>query len=194
MFSLGRLKELLITAGGENVAPVPIEQIVKAELPTISNCILIGDKKKFLSLLVTLQTEVDADTGSPLDTLTPAVKKWLSDLGCPADTVTEVLKAGPDDRLITAINEGMDRVNQQATSNAQRIQKVKILPVDFSVPTGELGKLQHPDRAFNNHLIFSTTKIKFSRRIGYFVSGPTMKLKRNVVASKYSKVIDEIYC
>lgn len=140
-FSLGRLKELLITAGGENVAPVPIEQIVKTELPNISNCILIGDKKKFLSLLVTLQTDVDAETGTPLDTLSPSVKKWLSDLGCPADTVTELLKAGPDDRLIAAINEGMDRVNQQATSNAQRIQKVKILPVDFSVPTGELGKL-----------------------------------------------------
>ena len=47
--------ELIITAGGENVAPVPIEDIVKEELPIISNCMLIGDKKKFLSILLTLK-------------------------------------------------------------------------------------------------------------------------------------------
>lgn len=163
---------------------------MKTELPNISNCILIGDKKKFLSLLVTLQTDVDAETGTPLDTLSPAVKKWLSDLGCPADTVTELLKAGPDERLITAINEGMDRVNQQATSNAQRIQKVKILPVDFSVPTGELGKPQHLGKVLSKVKISTLVE---NITILFFVSGPTMKLKRNVVASKYSKVVDEIY-
>jgi len=47
--------EILITAGGENVAPVPIEDSVKEELPIVSNCMLIGDKKKFLSLLITLK-------------------------------------------------------------------------------------------------------------------------------------------
>ena len=47
--------ELLITAGGENVAPVPIEDMVKEELGVISNCMLVGDRKKFLSMLVTLK-------------------------------------------------------------------------------------------------------------------------------------------
>lgn len=47
--------ELIITAGGENVAPVPIEDMVKEELPVVSNCMLIGDKKKFLSMLITLK-------------------------------------------------------------------------------------------------------------------------------------------
>lgn len=46
---------MIITAGGENIAPVPIEDIVKEELPCISNCMLIGDKKKFLALLITLK-------------------------------------------------------------------------------------------------------------------------------------------
>ncbi|KAK9702802.1 AMP-binding enzyme [Popillia japonica] len=139
VYITGRLKELLITAGGENVPPVPIEQAVKAELLHISNCVLIGDKKKFLSMLVTLKTDVDVATGMPLDTLTSEVQGWLKQLGCPATTVAEVLKAGPDPKLLQAIQDGINKVNKQATSNAQKIQKFSILTQDFSIPTGELG-------------------------------------------------------
>lgn len=79
-------------------------------------------------------------SGVPLDTLTSNVQKWLTTLECPAKTITEVLNAGPHPNLIAALQEGIKRVNQQATSNAQRIQKIRILPSDFSIPTGELGK------------------------------------------------------
>ena len=51
----GRKKELIITAGGENVAPVPIEDTIKSALPCISNVILIGDKKKFLTVFLTFK-------------------------------------------------------------------------------------------------------------------------------------------
>lgn len=139
----GRLKELIITAGGENIPPVLIEQLIQAELPHISNAFLVGDKRKFLSILLSLKTEIEAENGAPLETLTPEVQKWLDSLGCPAITITEVLKAGPDKRLLDAIQEAINRVNQKATSNAQKIQKFAILPTDFSVATGELGKLCH---------------------------------------------------
>lgn len=47
--------ELIITAGGENVPPVPIEDAIKEEVSIISNAMLIGDKKKFLAMLLTLK-------------------------------------------------------------------------------------------------------------------------------------------
>lgn len=139
LYITGRLKELIITAGGENIPPIPIEQSVKTELPHISNAFLVGDGRKFLSVLLTFKTETDQESGVPLDKLTSSVQEWLKGLGCPAATVTEILKAGPDSRLLNALKDGIDRVNQQATSNAQRIQKLAVLPTDFSVATGELG-------------------------------------------------------
>lgn len=136
----GRSKELLITAGGENVAPVPIEMELKNHLQHISNAILIGDQKKFLSVLLTLKTEINSDTMEPLDALTREVQEWLKALGCPATTVSEVLNEGPHEKLKQSIQQAIDKVNQKAVSNAQRIQKFTILPKDLSLPTGEYGK------------------------------------------------------
>lgn len=52
--------ELIITAGGENIPPVPIEDAVKEAVPLISNAMLIGDKRKFLSMLLTVKVGLEA--------------------------------------------------------------------------------------------------------------------------------------
>ncbi|XP_069574168.1 long-chain-fatty-acid--CoA ligase ACSBG2 isoform X2 [Brachyistius frenatus] len=146
LFITGRIKELIITAGGENIPPVPIEDAVKEAVPLISNAMLIGDKKKFLSMLLTIKCQVNAESGDPEDQLTPEAVELCKKLGSTATRVSEI--AGGKDRAIhTAIQEGVNRVNEKASSNAQRIQKWTILDRDFSVGGGELGptmKLKRP--------------------------------------------------
>merc|ERR1719487_945862 len=51
----GRYKELIIGAGGENIAPVPLEDSIKKLCPAISNVMMVGDKRKYNTLLVTLK-------------------------------------------------------------------------------------------------------------------------------------------
>lgn len=86
-----------------------------------------------------MQCQVNGDSGDPEDELTPAAVEFCRKLGSNATRVSEV--AGGRDRAVhAAIQEGINRVNEKATSNAQRIQKFIVLERDFSVTGGELGE------------------------------------------------------
>jgi len=143
----GRIKEILITAGGENVPPFIIEDMVKKELPCLSHVVLIGDRKKFLSCLLTLKLEVDQETLEPKSKLSESTIDWCKELGSKAETVEDVVK-GPDNLVMEAVQEGIDRYNAKSTSNAQKIQKWTILPIDFSIPGGEIGPTMKVKRHF----------------------------------------------
>ena len=166
----GRIKELIVTAGGENIPPVLIEDVIKRELPCLSNVMLIGDRKKFLSCFMTFKTEVDPDSLVPTSTLASAALDWCASVGSKAKTVEDILGGsssisgaafGSDESVMRAIQEGLDCANAQATSNAQKVQKWAILAEDFSVPGGELG--------------------------------PTMKMKRHFVLKKYGDKVNNFY-
>lgn len=79
------------------------------------------------------------ETAEPMDDLTPEVISWLSSLNCNFTKVSEVVANKPKE-VLDAIQKGIDGANNKAISNAQKIQKFALLPVDFSLPTGELGK------------------------------------------------------
>ncbi|XP_034060842.1 long-chain-fatty-acid--CoA ligase ACSBG1 [Gymnodraco acuticeps] len=146
LYITGRIKELIITAGGENIPPLSIEEKVKKELPIISNAMLIGDKRKFLTILLTLKCCSDTETMEPMEELSGETVQFCRQLGSQATTVSDIIE-GKDKEVYRTIQEAINRVNSTATSNAQCIQKWAILRKDFSVSGGELGptmKLRRP--------------------------------------------------
>lgn len=159
----GRLKELIITAGGENVPPVIIEDFLKKELgKVISNVIVIGDKRQFLSCLFTLKCvpKTNPEHGEyPFEeNLAAETIEELKRIGSHSVTIQQALK---DSKIRKYIEDGIKVYNQQAVSQAQNIAKFEILPKDFTVEGDELTA--------------------------------TMKLKRRVVIEKYSDIIEQIY-
>ncbi|KAM9242671.1 long-chain-fatty-acid--CoA ligase ACSBG2 isoform 1-T1 [Dugong dugon] len=147
LYITGRIKELLITAGGENVPPIPIENLVKEKIPIISNAMLVGDRAKFLSILLTLKCEVDSKSGEPLDRLTSEAISFCRHVGSQSSTVSEIV-ALQDPRVYAAIQKCIDEVNAVAVSNAQKIQKWIILEKDFTIAGGELGPTAKVKRHF----------------------------------------------
>lgn len=147
VYLTGRIKELLITAGGENIPMVHIENLVKAECTAISNAFLVGDQRKFLTFLITLRTEMSRDD-APTDILAEETLQWLKTLNLNHTKLTQIIAEGPNSKVLRGIQEAIDRANRKAISNAQKVQKFAILPNDFSIPTGELGPTMKVKRSF----------------------------------------------
>lgn len=79
------------------------------------------------------------DNGEPTDRLSPEAVDFSRRLGVAATKVSEVL-ANKEPAIFNAIQEGLERVNAKATSNAQKVQKFVVLERDFSIAGGELGQ------------------------------------------------------
>lgn len=108
LFITGRKKEILVTAGGENIAPVPIEQAIMKEIPELDYAVVLGDKRKFLSVLFVPKMKDDKPSNT-FKKIDPDIKS-LQDLN--------------KSKLLTEyINEKISKVNALAKSNACKIQK-----------------------------------------------------------------------
>ncbi len=140
----GRIKELIITAGGENIAPLLIEDKINKYLPIVSKSMVVGDQKKFISVLLTLQTKVTKDN-SPTEYLTDTAISFLRKMGSSAKTVKQAQKCNI---IRKYIDEGIKKANVKAVSRAATVRKWIILPLDFSVKGGELTPTLKLKRAF----------------------------------------------
>ena len=110
----GRKKELIVTAGGKNVAPAVLEDRLRAH-PLISQCMVVGDGKPFIACLITLDPE--------------ALEPWKKQHGKPAGATAADLADDPD--LLADLQTAVDDANK-AVSRAESIRKIRVLPVDFT--------------------------------------------------------------
>ena len=115
----GRKKEILVTAGGKNVAPTVLEDRLRAH-PIISQCIVVGDQKPFIAALITLDPEM--------------LPMWARAHG--VDGVT-VASARTDERILAELQRAVDEANQ-AVSKAESIRKFAVLDIDFTEESGHL--------------------------------------------------------
>lgn len=130
----GRYKELIIGAGGENIAPVPIEDFIKYRAPAVSNVMMVGDKRKFNVVLLTLKAVGATGELSGTNQLLGPAK----DVN-PKITTTEEAAQDPIWRTyLTSVIMDTNKNPSVVASNAAAIQKFAILPRDFSVEGGEL--------------------------------------------------------
>jgi long-chain acyl-CoA synthetase len=116
----GRKKEIIVTAGGKNVAPAVLEDRVRAH-SLVSQCMVVGDRQPFIAALIT----IDPD----------ALPAWKRDNGKPEDAAMESLI--DDEQLRAEVQKAIDEANQ-AVSKAEGIKAFRILPRDFTEATGEL--------------------------------------------------------
>lgn len=122
MYITGRKKELLITASGEKVAPVPIENMIKQTLPLISNAMVVGDQQKYLSCLLSLKVEQDEATGLPTNQLSAMAVQACQQVESSALSVPDILDGGGDHKVLKMIQKGIDRVNKRASSKVQKVR------------------------------------------------------------------------
>ena len=139
----GRKKDLIVTAGGKNVSPGPMEDILRAH-PLVSQAMVVGDGKPFVGVLITLDPDI--------------LKRWKLDRNIPENRSTKELATEP--QLRAEIQDAINKVNA-TVSHAEAIKKFYILESDLTEEENELT--------------------------------PTLKVKRNVVAQRYSDAIDHLY-
>jgi len=159
----GRIKDIIITSGGKNIAPFPIEERIKAELGDfVSNCVVVGDMQKHLACLITVRAVLDPVTSEATSQMDAAAWEWCRSLGCKPESITDLVDNRVKYEAVwDAVMEAVDLVNRESSSKAAKVRKFVILPNEFSISGGEMG--------------------------------PTMKLKRHVVESKYAKEIENMY-
>jgi long-chain acyl-CoA synthetase len=115
----GRKKEIIVTAGGKNVAPAVLEDRLRAHR-LVSQCMVVGDAQPYIACLVTLDAE--------------ALPAWLAQHGKPSLSPAE---AAEDPDVLAEIQRAVDDANR-AVSRAEAIKRFRVLGVDFTEDNGAL--------------------------------------------------------
>ncbi|WP_194949105.1 AMP-dependent synthetase/ligase [Actinomyces trachealis] len=115
----GRKKELIVTAGGKNVAPAVLEDRLRGH-PLVSQVLVVGDQKPFISALITLDSEM--------------LPQWLTNHGLPE---MDVATAATNPQVLAKLDQAVARTNR-AVSRAESIRSYRVLTSDFTEANGLL--------------------------------------------------------
>ena len=118
LYIIGRKKDLIITAGGKNVSPGPIEDVIK-RCEFVSQALVLGDKRPFISALITLDEE--------------ALRPWLESKGLNRDMSMEEASSNAAGRA--EVQKWVDQANE-GVSRAESVRKFIILPEEFTQENG----------------------------------------------------------
>lgn len=124
----GRAKEIIVTAGGKNVAPALLEDRLRGH-PIVSQCVVVGDGRPFIGALVTLDPQM--------------LPGWLANHGLDAMSVAE---AARHPEVLAALRRAVHRANE-AVSRAESIREITLLDVDFTEDNGYLTPSMKVKRA-----------------------------------------------
>jgi len=116
----GRKKEIIVTAGGKNVAPAVLEDHIRGHL-LVGQVVVVGDQKPFIGALITLDTEM--------------LPVWLHNNGMEADMDLELAARHP--AVLAEVQKAIDTANSHV-SRAESIRKFVILPTEFTEASGHL--------------------------------------------------------
>jgi long-chain acyl-CoA synthetase len=116
----GRKKELIVTAGGKNVAPTALEDPLRAS-PIIGQAVVIGDQRPFVAALLSLDPEM--------------MPVWLANNGQPSDLTLS--QAAKNPRVLQELQKAVDEVNS-TVSNAEAIKKFEVIDSELSEKSGHL--------------------------------------------------------
>ncbi|MGW1224429.1 AMP-dependent synthetase/ligase [Streptomyces sp. NPDC002530] len=115
----GRKKDIIITSGGKNVTPAPLEDWLRAH-PLVSQCMVVGDNRSFITALITLEPD--------------GLAHWRRMAKKQDVPIRELIH---DEELRTALQRAVDEANR-LVSRAESIRKFTVLPVDFTEENGHL--------------------------------------------------------
>lgn len=116
----GRKKEIIVTAGGKNVAPAVLEDAIRSN-PVIGQIVVVGDQKPFISALITLDPEM--------------LPTWLENNG--EDAKMSILEATKNPKVLAEVQRAVDAGNAYM-SRAESIRKFVVLPTEFTEASGHL--------------------------------------------------------
>ncbi|PPG82112.1 long-chain fatty acid--CoA ligase, partial [Rathayibacter rathayi] len=116
----GRKKEIIVTAGGKNVAPAALEDPIRAN-PLVGQVVVVGDQRPFIAALVTLDSEM--------------LPTWLANNGQDAGLSLDAAAVNP--AVLAEVQRAVDAANERV-SRAESVRKFVILPTEFTEASGHL--------------------------------------------------------